>query len=357
MSFRDKAAESSKNNGNDSGGEYEGIEVDMDNVAWVKMQPTTFFTGVTPEGEGNPIIRFASPDQNDGRLDQGYLGIVVDDPSVLIDEEEGTENTVVLDREGSSEYRLFNEDDEGTDVEESFTKNESGDVVADGYDVTYNAGQGERTYSGEVVDEITEDRAILTIGGTASKGVAKSLDVKGAMNAGMEEDNDSPNDGLIEYMPDDMRSGSEQYTSRYARDNPELREDLQGVRIGFMLARRAEIDEEFAEEVEEGERRDMYWWTVFNIEQEEVVEPEVTDTEPEQRTFLEWRWDPDGGASLPDEYYDYVSEYVDAASQSGGPSTDEDTVRGHIEDDIDTFDDEPGDNEVEQMVERIQSEA
>lgn len=355
MSFREKAAESSKNSGGQQS-DYEGIDVDMDNVAWVKMQPTTFFTGVFPENEGNPIIRFAAPDQNDGRLDQGYLGIVVDDPEVLIDEDEGTENTIILDREDSSEYRLFNEDDEGTTLEESFTK-EDGDVVQDGHDVAYNAGQGERTYSGEVVDEITEDRAILTIGGTASKGVGKSLDVKGALEADMDEDGDGPNDGLIEYMPEDQRTGDEQYTSRYARNNPELRSELFGTRVGFFLARREEIDDDFAEKVEEGERNGMYWWTVFNTETEEVIEPEITDTEPEQYAFLEWRWDPEGGAGLPEEHYEYVSEYVDAAEQDGGPDTDEDTIRGHIEDDMDTFTDTPDDELVEQMVERVQSEA
>jgi len=50
MSFREKAAESSKNSGGQQS-DYEGIDVDMDNVAWVKMQPTTFFTGVFPENE------------------------------------------------------------------------------------------------------------------------------------------------------------------------------------------------------------------------------------------------------------------------------------------------------------------
>jgi hypothetical protein len=355
MSFREKAAETSKNSGNGQS-EYEGIDVDMDEVAWVKMQPTTFLTGVFPEDEGNPIIRFAAPDNNDGRLDQGYLGMVLDDPEVLIEEDEGTSNTVILDREGTSEYRLFNEDDRGTEVEESFTKDDDGEVVQDGYDVSFNAGQGERTYSGDVVDEIEEDRVILTIGGTASKGVAKSIDVKGALAADMDPEEGNPNDGLIEYMPDDERSGSESYTSRYARD-PELKDQLYGTRVGFFLARREEIDEDFAEEVEEGNRRSMYWWTVFNTETEEVMEPETTDTEPLQYSYLEWRWDPSDGAGLPEEHYEYVTEYADAAQQDGGPGTDEDTIRSHIEDDMETFDEEPDEDTIEQMVERIQSQA
>lgn len=355
MSFREKAAESSKNSGTGQS-DYEGIDVDMDEVGWVKMQPTTFLTGVFPEDEGNPIIRFAAPDNNDGRLDQGYLGLVLDDPEIIVDDEEGTEGTVILDREGTSEYRLFNEDDRGTEVEESFTKTDDGEVVQDGHDVTYDAGQGERSYSGEIVEEIPEDRVILTIGGSASKGVAKSLDVKGALEADMGPEGDSPNGGLMEYMPEEMRSGDEKYTSRYARNNPELKPDLLGTRVGFFLARREEIDDDFAEQVEEGDRRSMYWWTVFNTETEEIIEPEVTDTEPEQYTYLEWRWDPEGGAGLPEEHYEYVSEYVEAAQQEGGPDTDEETIRGHIEDDMETFDTEPDDDTVEQMVERIQSE-
>jgi len=355
MSFREKAAESSKNSGNGQS-EYEGIDVDMDEVAWVKMQPTTFVTGEFPEGENNPIIRFASPDNNDGRLDQGYLGVVLDDPEVLVDEDEGTEGTVILDRDDSSEYRLFNEDDRGTEVEKNFSENDEGEVVQDGYEVSFNAGQGSRSYDGQVVDEIEEDRIILTIGGTASKGVAKSLDVKGALAGDMDPEEGSPNGGLIEYMPDDERSGSESYTSRYTRD-PELKTELYGTRVGFFLARREEIDEDFAEEVEEGNRRSMYWWTLFNTENEEVIEPEVTETEPLQYSYLEWRWDADESAGLPEEHYKYVQEYAEAAEQADGPDTDESTIRNHIEDDMDTFDSQPDDDTVDQMVERIQSQA
>jgi len=65
------------------------IEVDMGAVPFVKFYPTTYITGTFPEEEGNPIIRFRDRSNNNGRQDQGYLGLVMDDLTISTSDETG----------------------------------------------------------------------------------------------------------------------------------------------------------------------------------------------------------------------------------------------------------------------------
>lgn len=355
MSYLDKvkAGASNSGGGNDSDSSYgpEGIEVDFDETSFVRQSPTTFVTGVAPEGEGNPVIRFKSPDYNEGRLDQGHLGLVLDDPEVVISEEEGTEGTVILetDDNDSTDYRLFNEDDDDT-------------KVVEGMGVKF----GDRLYEGEFVDEIDADRFILNVSGASSKNIAKRLDKKGAMSAGMDEETGDTNDGLIEYMPSDMREGGNEITSRYARD-PELKNELYGQRLGLFLARREEVNTEdtgygddhedqseasYRELVEAGDARSMYWYALFDLDVGEEVEAEVTDQEVEGYTWLHEDWgqyNPSGG--IPDDQWAFVEDYVEKA-ESGDVDTDEATITTNIEQNASNFDAAP---ETESMVAAIQN--
>ncbi|AGM11432.1 hypothetical protein M199_gp234 [Halogranum tailed virus 1] len=332
MGFKDSVTEEVKqareNSGSDEQETLEQIEVDMGSTAFVHFHPTTILTGTFPEDEGNPIIRFPDAQHNEGRLDQGYLGLVLDDPGVVADAEEGTEGTVIVDVADSNEVRVFNADDKGTDV-------------LDGVGVEY----GDRLYKGEVVDSFDADRIIAVVSGTASTSVAKKLDVNGAENAGMDEETGQVNGGLIEYP----NGADADVSSRYAR-NPELREELYGTEVGVMVARREELDEEYAEMVENEERRAMKWFSVF-ADLGDGFEPlSPTEGTPVGYSYLEWNFDPSVGSNrLPDEDYEFVQEYVEA-----GMPTDEDTIRTNIEDNGGSLSDDPN---VDRMVELIQNQS
>lgn len=360
MSFLDKAEEGAVESGNNDGdggsGQDEdyGIDVDFDETPFIRAAPTTFPTGVFPEqDEGNPIIRFKNAEYNNGRLDQGYLGLVVDEPEAVVDEDEGTASTVILETNDadSTDFRLFNEDDDET-------------KVIDGMGVKF----GDRLYEGEFVDELPDTRSILTVSGASAKNVAKRLDSKGAVIADMDPEEGGTNGGLIEYKPSEMREGdSNEVTSRYARD-PELKGSLFGQRLGVFLARREELDNEdtgygdehddpdkasFAELVADGDRpeRGMYWYVVFDVDAEEEVEAEDTDTEVRGYTYLHDDWggfDPSVGG-IPDDQWEFVEEYVEAA-ESGDVDTDEENIRANINENSDEFNASP---EVDSMVNAI----
>jgi len=341
MGFRDSVTEEVKQARENSGSEQdetlEQIEVDMGSTAFVHFHPTTILTGTFPEDEGNPIIRFPDQQHNEGRLDQGYLGLVLDEPGTIADAEEGTEGTVILDVVDSNEIRVFNEDDSGTTVGRG-NGMEAEDLVK----------YGDRTYEGDVVDDFGEDRIIAIVSGTASTSVAKKLDVNGAENAGMDEETGQVNGGLIEYP----NGEDAEVSRRYAR-NPELRAELYGAEVGVMVARREELDEEYAEMVENEERRAMKWFSVFADTGDGFESLETVEGEPVGYSYLEWNFDPSVGGDnsdyLPDEDYEFVQEYVEA-----GMPTDEDTIRTNIEDNGGGLSDEPN---VDRMVELIQSQS
>lgn len=305
MSYREQVAEevqeASSSNDNEESESLEQIEVDLSDTPFVKFTPTTLTAGTFPEAdEGNPIIRFPD-EENTGRRDQGYLGLVMDDISAEVDE---FEDTVVLETtDDSTDYRVFDlSDDQTTEI--------------DGTGIKF----GDRLYEGDIVDaDEFAGRAIVIVDRTAATSVARKLDVNGATAAGMDEETGQPNGGLIEYAPDDADTNVNQ---RYAR-NPELREDLQGERVGVMVSRREEMDDDYAELVENDEARGMYWYSVFTMEDGETVQP--VEGEPVGYSFLEWRFDPTAG-HLPDEQWSFVQEY-----QAEGLPTDEETIVKNVE--------------------------
>lgn len=325
MSFKntmDAAKEQGTVNNGGEQEELEQIEVEMGEMSFVHFQPTTAITGTFPDDEGNPIIRFPDAQHNEGRLDQGYLGLVLDEPAVSSDADEGTENTVILDVADSNEVRVFNADDTQTDV-------------LDGIGVEYS----DRLYKGDVVDEFPDDRIILVVSGSASKSVARTLDVNGAPLAGMDEDGQK-NDGLIEYP-----NGAEaDVYSRYAR-NPELRDELYGSEVGLMVVRREEFDEEYAELVESGERRAMKYFLVQGDvgDGTEMLSP--VEGESIGYSWLEWNWNAEGG-SVPDQDQEFINGY-----RNSGMPTDEATIRANISDNQDSL---SGDTDEDTLVEMIQ---
>lgn len=383
MTYRQKATEevreAAENSGSDSGKErdtLEQIEVDMSSIPFVKFYPTTLVSGTFPEADGNPIIRFPDAENNDGRRDQGYLGLVLEDLTILTDEEEGMENAVFVetDADDSTEYRAVNFDDKNT------TEKFGGSAVSI---------DGDQYGIEDTVTSI-DGRAILVVDRTASVSVARKLDVNGGTFAGMDEETGDVNGGLIEYALTgdngenvDIDGEEVPVGSRYAR-NPELRDGLLGEEVGFMVTRRSEADsgptgylgrsgeandgvpvvgqgEEgdthtdpsratYEELVAAGERRDMMWYSVFNMSTSETVQP-VTDDDPEGRqptgySFLEWRFDPTAG-NLPDTDWEFVQEYIEA-----GLPTDEETIVTNIEDNVDELSDDPN---TERMVGLIQN--
>lgn len=311
MSFRDQVAEEVKtateNSEANNEQTLEQIEVDLGETPFVKFTPTTMVTGTFPEDEGNPIIRFPDDENNDGRRDQGYLGLVLDDVGAEVEE---FESTVVLETENdTTDYRIFDlEDDQTSEVE--------------GVGIKF----GDRLYEGELVDaDAFADRAIVVVDRTASVSVARKLDVNGATNAGMDETTGQPNGGLIEYAPNDEDT---EVNRRYAR-NPELREDLYGEEIGVLVSRREEMDEDYAERVADDDdpARSMYWYSVFTMEDGETVEP--TEGEPAGYSYLEWRFDPTAG-HLPEDQWDFVQQYI-----ANDLPDDEDTIQENIDENFD----------------------
>jgi len=334
MNLRESAAaevEASANNG-DSQETLEQIEVDMGSIPFVKFYPTTYITGTFPEDEGNPIIRFRDRSNNDGREDQGYLGLVMDDLTISTSDDTGfdmSEATFLETSDAdSTAYRAVNFNDDATS--EAFG-GAGADIAGDKYEIE------ERTTT-------IDGRAILVVDRTAAVSVARKLDADGATFAGMDESTGQVNTGLIEYAPDDVET---EVNRRYARD-PELREELYGEEVGLLVTRRSEVDEDYAERVADAsdETRDMMWYTVVNEVTGETLEP--VEGEPVGYSFLEWRFDPTAG-NLPDQDYEFVQEYIDA-----GAPTDEDTILDNIEQNADQLSDDPN---TERMVGLIQNMA
>jgi hypothetical protein len=349
MNLKQQVSENIKESRENSGGDFEEldeIEVDYDEIPFVKLSPTTLVQGTFPEDEGNPIIRFWN-EQNTGRKDQGYLGLVMDDITVNTDDE-STEGTVVVhDPDDSTDYRVFNTNDDRTDH-------------IDDVGVKVQQQGGSALYDGDVIgpDEFTVDRAIVIVSGNASTSVARRLDVKGEPLAEMAADGEGTNGALIELNPSDDGP-----RTRYARD-PELKEGLYGTEVGVMLSRREEVDDEvtgytpegestpvlgtaddgsthsnpvgasYAELVEAGERRSMYWYSVFNMETEDLIE-QTADEEPVNRSFLEWRWDEDAETLTEDER-EFIEEY-----EATDLDNEESTIIDTLEQQLDNFEQEP----------------
>jgi hypothetical protein len=348
----EEVAENRSSNNDEEREELDQIDVDLGSTPFVKFTPTTLPTFTFPEeDEGNPIILFKNnqriaelgdaAENDEGRdlrlLSTRYLGLVVDDIAAVTDEDEGFDETIILDTNNdSTDYRIFDASDDETTTDEVY--NADGEV--DGIEVTH----GGRTYKGEEVGSI-DGRSILVVDRTASTSVARTLDVRGGPTAGMDEETGNVNGGLVEYFPSDTDYPD---NGRYARPFVELRPDMFGERAGIMVTRRSEVDEDFAEAVAENEdRNDMLWYSVFDMDTGESLE-RGNYGEPTAYTYLEENFDPEVGR-LPDEDWAFVEQYVEA-----GMPDDEETILENIEAQSADLSDDP---DTERMVELIQAGA
>jgi hypothetical protein len=352
MNYREQVTEEVKaaaeNRSNDGGNErerLEQIEVDFGEMPFVKFYPTTAVTGTFPTGEGNPVIRFRDEDNN-GHEHHGYLGLVVDD--LRVDTEDSADEggfdmsgaTIVeTDDDDYTEYRIVNYNDDET--VEKFG-GEAVSIDGDQYGIE---------------DTMTEldERAILVVDRTAAVSVAKKLDVDGATAAGMDESTGQPNTGLIEYAPEDEDT---EVSWRYARNAPELRDELVGSDVTVLVSRREEIDDDetgylgqdedntepvlgfgedeephrdesrasYAELVAADETRGMMWYSVFD---EDGTSLEPKEGEATNRSYLEWSFDPSVGR-LPDDQWEFVQEY-----QANGLPDDEETIIENVQQNFD----------------------
>ena len=325
------------NNGDNEREELEQIDVDMSNIPFIKFTPTTLVAGTIPKDEGNPIILFKNynrlnADDFDAFDEEGndmryvstrYLGIVVDNPRVVTSEEDGLEESVFVETgsDDSTAYRAVNYATEGTN--EKFG----------GEGVSINGD----TYEVEGTSTEIDGRAILVVDRTAATSVASKLDKNGAVAAGMDESG-QVNDGLIEYPNDG--DGDE---ARYARPFVEMREDMLGNEVGFMVTYRSEVDEEWAERLaNDDSANDMMWYSVFDMEDETAVEPTTGD--PIVGSYLYWNFDASAGR-IPDDQYEFVEQYVDE-----GLPTDEETIRDNVESNADGFDTDPNADRIVELV-------
>lgn len=328
--------EQAANAGEEEQEELDQIEVDFGSIPFVKFYPTTAISGTLVEGEGNPIIRFPDAGNNGGRRDQGYLGLVMEDLTINTSgpEETGFDMTdaafVETDADDSTEFRAVNFGDERT------SEKYGGDAI----DISGDQYGVEDTHTS------IDGRAILVVDRTASQSVARKLDVNGATFAGMDEETGQVNGGLIEYAPDEADVA---WNSRYSR-NPELRTEFYGEELTFLVTRRSEVDEEYAERVsnQNDDTRDMMWYSLFQTDDGETAAIEPTEGEPVGYSYLEERFDPSAG-NLPDQDWEFVQEYIEA-----GAPTDEGTILDNIEDNAADLSEEP---DTERMIGLIQAEA
>lgn len=341
MGFKDQVQEEVEeaNSSTDNGEreEVNQIELDMDSVPFIKFTPTTLVAGTFPEDEGNPIILFKNynrinDDDFDAEDENGndlryvstrYLGLVIDDPHVVTDEEDGLEESIFIetDEDDTTDFRALNLDDARTSEKGDSAINIDGDTYW--YDDTHTELEG---------------RAILVVDRTAHTSVAQKLDKNGAVAAGMDYDTGNVNDGLIEY-PNDDDSGLE---PRYSRPFVELRDELRGTEVGFMVTRRSEVDEEYAEAVESEDVQDMMWYSVFDMETGESIEP--VEGEPTASSYVAWNFDPSAGR-IPDDQYEFVEQYVEK-----GLPTDEDEIIEAVEGNAENFDSEPNEQRIVELV-------
>lgn len=245
----DAASQSQSNSNDESDSNVPEFErFDLDGCSFGKQHPTTAIRGTA-------VALRAMYDEDDP--DRSDVSVILDDPSVVTDEE-ALDGTIVVhgdpEQEGD-QFKVVNKDDSQTKVLEGM-----------GVDFAGN------TYYGDLEDGFGDmDRLALKRGGGAGRRITSTLDANGATAARAKRDDSGSlvlhdggfpehNGGLMEYHPD----GRDGDMPRRALD-PELRPDVAGREVVIMLQRLAEIDPDY-----DGP---AYWATVFaNLEDERQSE-------------------------------------------------------------------------------------
>lgn len=263
---KDAASESQSGQ---SGDDYERF--DVSGLSFVKTHPTTAVGG-TPVA-----LRYFPGDPDEDMLDRGFAGLVLDDPFIVTDDEDLSGSAIFANsKDKGDDFKVVNLDDSDTEQIEGAGVDFSGNL-----------------YYGDLAEEFGEDRVVLKLTGNAGRSATCTLDVHGKGGAGVvRDDSGTPelndngypfyNGALIEYAPD---NDEDNYTPpRFARDT-QLRPDVEGKQVAFMVQRLAEIDEEY-----DGS---SYWSTVTVRDDEDSEWDELSPTdeyEPDQGLVMATRW-------------------------------------------------------------------
>lgn len=254
-----EGAESTPDRDNDNGSEnstdYE--RYDTSDAVWVKQQPTSALTGVATHLTFQPDF-----EQNDDGdwvpQDRGEFGVVLEDPDLYTDEEEFAGATIVAgESESGDDYRVYDDNDEETDVE------------ADNERVIFGSNS---IFNGEVVDAFDAEEILLKATGSSGRSIVSTLDVKGSgsaheIGAWDGEDVEVHQGGwpqhsghLFERHPD-----REDGPMPRVSVDPELRPDVEGNQVVVMLHRTSEILPD--------SDSNSYWATIFaSLEDERIDE-------------------------------------------------------------------------------------
>jgi len=281
----------------ESSGGYE--QFDVSGLPFVKSHPTTAIQGDLV------AVRYFPGDEPD----RGYIGVVVDDPELFVEEagdltqhtdDEPGQAIVKSTQDAGDDYKVVNTGDDDTEL-----------IADTGVDFDGNI------FYGDVVDEIEEDRAVCKFGGGTARSLASVLDAKGKGSADIERGETTYVDGSVargddvyridiptlvadhDDLDDDSEMGAiidvindadelpvnqfaldddgwpinnrrlierddrqfvdreDEEMPRYQRDTV-LRDDLEGETVAFLVQRLADVREDYT--------GDAYWSTALDVE-------------------------------------------------------------------------------------------
>lgn len=248
---------------------------DVTDHSYIKVHPTTAVGGTAV------ALRRFPGDPNDDD-DDGFVGLVVEDPFLKTDEDSFEGSTVFQSRSDPADLKVVNTDDKQTDTE---------DVPGVIFDTAMFKAVNCETFEG-TDDFGSSDRYIIKLTGNAGRSAARCLDVSGLQNgdvvrddSGVPELNENGypfyNGGLVEKHPE---NDDNNYTPpRYVRD-PQLRPDMQGEDVIYVL--------EYTSDVIDDYEGNSYWSTVLvdtDDGRPDVVEP-TTEFEPDEDLVMATRW-------------------------------------------------------------------
>lgn len=263
-----EAAENSSSSGV-SGDDYERF--DLAGLKYVKNHPTTAVGGSAA------VLRYIPGDPDQDNLDRGFAGLVLDDPFVYVEDDAALEGSAIFEgtKDKGDDYKVVNLTDDDTQH-----------LEGSGIDFDGNM------YYGDQVEAIDDDQVVLKLTGNAGRSATQCLDIHGAGGADVvrTEDGDpkidpetgypTTNNALIEYIDDE---GDDYTPPRFARDT-QLRPDLEGETVIFMVQRMSEVQDDY-----DG---DSYWSTVLRETEDgdfEAVEP-TDEFEPDEELLRATQW-------------------------------------------------------------------
>jgi hypothetical protein len=245
--------------------------VDVSGMEFAKMHPTVAVSGTAR------TLRYLPGDPDEGNLDRGSAGLIVEDPSVYTAEPEFEGSTIFkATGDRGDDYKVVNVDDDAT--------NEIPDTGVD-FD-------GNVFYSDQI-DGFDVDELVLKLTGNAGRSATCCLDVHGEGRADVERDEDGEmilsdngyptyNGSLLERFDND----EENYTPpRFARDT-QLRPDVEGQEVVIMLRRTRDVIGDY--------HGDAYWTNVLVADdgaEDGYTELEPTDEyEPDEALVRATNW-------------------------------------------------------------------